>query len=218
MGETPTSRFNQEVKQMAFVGLKVDDGTKALWVEAADGENMSLSAWLKAAAADRLKGDQPVVLQVPIEEIAKVVETMTPGQSLSDAVDTSAPTNKHVEPAIEDGNRRQDQGGACASSGQTKLRHRLQTSQKRKEDTMSLIQRWWATIDRQRQADTKLEAKHRIRTATKLGDPRRHRSVGRNQGSVAQRKTAGRPPKQHQVIRYPHLVMTRHDHVVSWHV
>ena len=74
---------------MAFVGLKVDDGTKALWVEAADGENMSLSAWLKAAAADRLKGEQPVVLQVPIQEIAEAAATMTAQQTLDDtAVET----------------------------------------------------------------------------------------------------------------------------------
>jgi hypothetical protein len=35
---------------MAFVGLKVDDSTKAIWVEEAERNDMSLSAWLKAAA------------------------------------------------------------------------------------------------------------------------------------------------------------------------
>ena len=54
---------------MAFVGLKVDDGTKALWVEAADGAGMSLSAWLKAAAAARLApADKPIILQATVPQ------------------------------------------------------------------------------------------------------------------------------------------------------
>lgn len=39
---------------MAFVGIKVDDATKVLWVTAASGEGVSLSEWVRRCAAARL--------------------------------------------------------------------------------------------------------------------------------------------------------------------
>lgn len=39
---------------MAFVGIKVDDRVKELWVTAASGEGVSLSEWIRRCAAARL--------------------------------------------------------------------------------------------------------------------------------------------------------------------
>jgi len=57
---------------VAFVGIKLSDEQKLLWVEAADGDGCSLSEWIKRACARQLQGrppsgDVPLVLEVPEE-------------------------------------------------------------------------------------------------------------------------------------------------------
>lgn len=93
---------------MPLVNVRVDDATRALWVEAAGGEMLTLSEWIRKACdarlglADRFV-DKPLRLDVeePVGETAAVTApTGTTGPSEPESA-PSAPTGTSPYPERE---------------------------------------------------------------------------------------------------------------------